>query len=216
VYIIGWPRSQNGNLGSILWCRVGVTGVLGTMKFNRRHKVILFLSVLATGLTLLSGRSLAFGFGALCIGLASAWAIGSESKAVHALLLATGLCVLFLNWVTAPEMYIEQFGAYSGRFVAQTEIAKQPLIQDPSFRALPRARQTEMLKATSPRLRVLPSWEQEEVVERAIRNVKEPPPELNRLHTLEERPLPTLVGLTMTFTGLALLLTVRRKAKQGS
>ena len=46
---------------------------------NRRHKAILFVTIVLTGCALLSGASLNQGLGTLLLGSAFAWVIGSEA-----------------------------------------------------------------------------------------------------------------------------------------
>jgi hypothetical protein len=49
--------------------------------FNRRHKAILFITVVMTGCALLAGATLNQAFGTLLLGCAFAWVVGSETTA---------------------------------------------------------------------------------------------------------------------------------------
>ena len=46
---------------------------------NRRHKAILFITLVMTGSALLAGASLSEGLGILILGVAAAWLIGSQT-----------------------------------------------------------------------------------------------------------------------------------------
>ena len=54
---------------------------------NRRHKVILFITLVTTGTALLAGATLAEGLGILILGVAFSWLVGSNtaSKIVDSL-----------------------------------------------------------------------------------------------------------------------------------
>jgi len=58
---------------------------------NQRHKVALFLTLLAAGALLVWGASAKQTAGALLLGLAFAWALGSNSRFVHVSFVAVGL-----------------------------------------------------------------------------------------------------------------------------
>lgn len=58
---------------------------------NRRHKAVLFLTLLAAGFSLLQQPYIRVTFGIAMLGLALAWAIGSNSRVVHVLFLLLGL-----------------------------------------------------------------------------------------------------------------------------
>jgi len=49
--------------------------------FNRRHKAILFITIVLTGCALLAGATLNQAFGTLLLGCAFAWVVGSETTA---------------------------------------------------------------------------------------------------------------------------------------
>lgn len=72
------------------------------VKLNRRHKVILFLTLAFAGTVLIFDGPLGEGAGVFLIGLALAWAFGSESRAVHWLFVASGLALtivpMALGW----------------------------------------------------------------------------------------------------------------------
>ena len=61
---------------------------------NRRHKAVLFLTLLAAGFSLLQQPYIRVTFGVALLGLALAWAIGSNSRAVHVLFLLLGLTLV--------------------------------------------------------------------------------------------------------------------------
>lgn len=69
---------------------------------NRRHKVALFFTLAATGVSLIAGVGLRVSFGVVLIGVALAWAFGTDNRVLHALYLAIGLSVaavpLILEW----------------------------------------------------------------------------------------------------------------------
>jgi hypothetical protein len=60
------------------------------LNLNRRHKVTLFLTVVLAGIAALSGGKMMEVVGILLLGLALAWALGSDSRVVHWLFLSLG------------------------------------------------------------------------------------------------------------------------------
>jgi uncharacterized membrane protein len=61
---------------------------------NRRHKVALFLTLLAAGASLVLNMSAKQTAGVVLLGLAFAWAFGSNSRAVHVLFIALGVLLI--------------------------------------------------------------------------------------------------------------------------
>lgn len=61
------------------------------IQLNRRHRVALFLTLLAAGLSLVSASGIQITVGIIFIGVAIAWAFGSNSRLVHALFIVCGL-----------------------------------------------------------------------------------------------------------------------------
>ena len=58
---------------------------------NRRHKAVIFVSLIGAGLVLMDDGSLGEGLGVILIGVAFAWAVGSDYRPVHVALLLTGI-----------------------------------------------------------------------------------------------------------------------------
>lgn len=71
------------------------------MHLNRRHKSILFLTLLATGISLISDSGIRTAAGIVLLGFAFAWAFGSNSRLVHALFIACGLLL-----VVGPLLFV--------------------------------------------------------------------------------------------------------------
>lgn len=65
-----------------------------SIKLNRRHKAALFLTLIAVGAGLLLGIDAKQIFGIILLGAAFAWALGTDSRLVHWLFVATGLTVM--------------------------------------------------------------------------------------------------------------------------
>jgi len=61
------------------------------LNLNRRHKVTLFLTVLLAGIAALNSAKMMQVVGILLLGLALAWAFGSDSRVVHWLFLCVGV-----------------------------------------------------------------------------------------------------------------------------
>lgn len=51
---------------------------MGYAKLNRRHKAMLFLTLIVTGLALLNGAVIGKGLGIALLGVAAAWVVGSN------------------------------------------------------------------------------------------------------------------------------------------
>jgi len=69
-------------------------GMFQNAKLNRRHKAVIFLTVLAVGVCLILGKGLRVASGVALLGLAIGWLFGSNSKVVHALFVMAGLLCL--------------------------------------------------------------------------------------------------------------------------
>jgi energy-coupling factor transporter transmembrane protein EcfT len=69
-------------------------------RLNRRHKVVLFVTLLAAGFILITGGGIGPGLGSILLGIAFALAVGSNSRAIHGLFVTTGLVLLL-----APTLY---------------------------------------------------------------------------------------------------------------
>jgi len=71
-------------------------------KLNQRHKAALFLTLLATGVSLVLGVAAKQTAGIVLLGFAFAWALGSNNRLVHALFIAIGLILaigpVFKDW----------------------------------------------------------------------------------------------------------------------
>lgn len=61
---------------------------------NRRHKVMLFLTLIAAGLSLVLGAGVAKAGGVALLGMALAWIFGSDSRIVHWLLFGVGIALI--------------------------------------------------------------------------------------------------------------------------
>lgn len=72
--------------------------MLDTHKLNRRHKAVLFVTLLGVGIALIGGAGEG-GAGIAFMGAALAWAIGSNSRIVHGAFVVAGL-LLFCGGVT--------------------------------------------------------------------------------------------------------------------
>jgi hypothetical protein len=64
------------------------------LRLNRRHKAALFVILVAAGASLVSGDAMKIGLGIILLGVAFAWAFGSDSRVVHSLFLACGLLIV--------------------------------------------------------------------------------------------------------------------------
>ena len=71
------------------------------MPFNRRHKAILFVTLVASGCALLLGAELKEALGSMMLGVAFAWAIGSDTAArLYGCL--KGVSGAFYSWIRLP------------------------------------------------------------------------------------------------------------------
>lgn len=64
------------------------------VRLNRRNKTALFLTLLAAGTSLMWGAGTKQTIGIVLLGVAFAWAFGSESRAVHWLFVVLGMALL--------------------------------------------------------------------------------------------------------------------------
>jgi hypothetical protein len=63
-------------------------------QLNRRHKAALFLTLLGTGASLVSGAGFQQAAGIMILGAAFAWAFGSDSRFIHSLFAVLGFALL--------------------------------------------------------------------------------------------------------------------------
>jgi hypothetical protein len=82
------------------------------IRLNRRHKAALFANLIAAGASLVSGANLKTGLGIILLGVAFTWAIGSDSRLVHSLLLACGLLIVIGSLLYDWHAHREQARAY--------------------------------------------------------------------------------------------------------
>ncbi len=64
------------------------------IKLNRRHKFILFLTLIAAGASLVMGAGLARAVGIVLLGAAFAWMVGLNTRVVHWLFLGVGVVIV--------------------------------------------------------------------------------------------------------------------------
>jgi hypothetical protein len=95
---------------------------LNWVKLNSRHKVVLFLTLLVSGFSLIAGEGFRTAFGVMLVGLALCWAVGSDSRTVHFLFLGCGLLLLVasfaVDWREGKERkahYERQLAEYRDR-----------------------------------------------------------------------------------------------------
>jgi hypothetical protein len=74
------------------------------IRLNRRHKFILFLTLIATGASLVMGAGLARAAGIAMLGTALAWILGLNSRVVHWLFLGVGIVVM--TGTAATDAYL--------------------------------------------------------------------------------------------------------------
>jgi hypothetical protein len=99
------------------------------MELNRRHKVALFLTLVDAGVNLVLGGSTKQTAGVALLGVAFAWAFGSNSRIVHWLFVVLGSALLVapigFDWSTdrhTIKFYESQVAAFERRI---PELAKQ-------------------------------------------------------------------------------------------
>jgi hypothetical protein len=99
------------------------------VELNRRHKAILFLTLVAAGVSLVLGAGAKQTAGVTLLGVAFAWAFGSNSRIVHWLFVASGSALLVapigFDWYTArhtAKFYVSQVAAFERKI---PELAKQ-------------------------------------------------------------------------------------------
>lgn len=98
-------------------------------RLNRRHKVALFLTLVAAGVMLVLGASAKQTAGAVLLGLAFAWAFGSNSRIVHWLFVGLGSALLLgpvgfdrYSLHQAGKDYADEIAAFEHRI---PELAKE-------------------------------------------------------------------------------------------
>jgi len=52
---------------------------MAVVRFNRRHKVVLFFTLVLTGLSLVTGNGIGSSLGVAILGCSAAWALGSDT-----------------------------------------------------------------------------------------------------------------------------------------
>ena len=99
------------------------------VELNRRHKAVLFLTLVAAGVSLVLGAVAKQTAGVALLGLAFAWAFGSNSRIVHWLFVASGSALLVapigFDWYTdrhTAKLYESRVAAFERRI---PELAKQ-------------------------------------------------------------------------------------------
>src|ERR1019366_4266745 len=99
------------------------------LNLNRRHKVTLFLTVLLAGIAALNSAKMMEVVGILLLGLALAWAFGSDSRVVHWLFLSLGALLacgtVGLAWLihqSDTNLYAQKVAAFEQRI---PELAKE-------------------------------------------------------------------------------------------
>jgi hypothetical protein len=102
---------------------------ISMMSLNGRHKIGLFITATAAGISLLAGSSLREAAGVVVIGLALAWALGASNRALHACLATAGLILLLEPLVAAIIGHLEERAEYNRAVAAWEgklpELAKQ-------------------------------------------------------------------------------------------
>jgi hypothetical protein len=99
------------------------------LNLNRRHKVALFFTLALAGIAALNGAKMMQVVGILLLGLALAWAFGSDSRVVHWLFLSLGLLLTCLTvggaWYirqSDTNLYAQKVAAFEQRI---PELAKK-------------------------------------------------------------------------------------------
>ncbi|HVO61415.1 MAG TPA: hypothetical protein VMT53_10805 [Terriglobales bacterium] len=99
------------------------------LNLNRRHKVTLFLTLVLAGIAAVSGTKMMEVVGILLLGLALAWAFGSDSRVVHWLFLSFGVLLacgtVGLAWYVHQRdtnLYAKEVAAFEQRI---PELAKE-------------------------------------------------------------------------------------------
>jgi hypothetical protein len=90
---------------------------------NSRHKAVFFLTALAVGFSLITTSNLRVSLGVASIGIAMAWAVGSDSRLAHLLLLVCGLIVaagpVVWGWTKHQQQrrqYEKQIAQFEAKF----------------------------------------------------------------------------------------------------
>jgi hypothetical protein len=116
------------------------------LNLNRRRKVTLFLTVVLAGIAALNSAKMMQVVGILLLGLALAWAFGSNSRVVHWLFLSLGALlacgIVGLGWYvhqSDTNLYAQRVAAFEQRI---PELAKEYPLDKPqpvpgTFRPLP-------------------------------------------------------------------------------
>ncbi len=88
------------------------------LNLNRRHKVTLFLTVVFAGIAALNSAKMMQVIGILLLGLALAWAFGSDSRVVHWLFLSLGVLLTCLTLGGAGYLYQSDTNQYAQKVAA--------------------------------------------------------------------------------------------------
>lgn len=83
-----------------------------TPTLNRRHKAVIFATVLTLGLALIEGVSARQSLGIALVGMAMTWAVGSDSRLLHAGFLAVGAVLVAGPMVVDYQQYRESKTRY--------------------------------------------------------------------------------------------------------
>jgi hypothetical protein len=82
------------------------------LKLNRRHKAALFVTLVAAGASLVSGDAMKIGLGIVLLGVAFAWAFGSDSRVEHFLFLVCGLLIVIATLIHDWREHLVQSRRY--------------------------------------------------------------------------------------------------------
>lgn len=163
--------------------------MLDTSKLNRRHKAVLFITMLGVGTGLMAGESIEIAIGLAFGGAALAWAVGSNSRIVHGAFVAAGVLLfcsgLIWNWkdyrseVRYYKRQVAQFekqipalaycypllpASTADWFVGIGAANVKAMTHDPNFRKLPPAYKRTVLYKIYPDFRRLSPTDQQAVV----------------------------------------------------
>jgi hypothetical protein len=107
-------------------------------RLNQRHKAALFLTLLAAGASLVLNMAAKQTTGVVLLGLAFAWAFGSNSRAVHVLFIAAGVLLILIpmGFVYPPSSAYREAVEEQG---SEAWAAASGALSDPSKCAAPPA-----------------------------------------------------------------------------
>jgi hypothetical protein len=87
---------------------------------NRRHKAILFVTLLAVGVCFTVGAGVQMGVGIALLGVAFGWAFGSNNRVVHVLFLCAGMLFVVVPVIRDWHSHRRQANLYQ-KHVAELE-----------------------------------------------------------------------------------------------